>query len=35
VARSSPALLGLFAFITLLAHHLSPAPILPVRSTAW
>lgn len=35
VARSSPAILGLFAFITLLAHHLSPASTLPVRSTAW
>jgi hypothetical protein len=35
VARSSPALLGLFSFVTLLAHTLSHPQPLPVRSTAW
>lgn len=35
IARSSPALLGLFSFVTLLAHHLSPPTGLPCRSTAW
>lgn len=35
VARSSPAILGLFSFICLLANHLSPASSLPIRVTAW
>lgn len=35
VARSSPAILGLFSFICLLAHHLSPTSSLPIRLTAW
>jgi hypothetical protein len=35
ILRSSPALLGLFSFITLLAQHLSLAQPFPVRSAAW
>jgi hypothetical protein len=35
ILRSSPALLGLFSFVTLLAHHLSLAQPFPVRSAAW
>jgi hypothetical protein len=35
VARTSPALLGLFSFVTLLAHRLTIPDTLPVRSTAW
>lgn len=35
VARSSPALLGLFSLVTLLAQHRLAAAELPVRSTAW
>lgn len=35
IARTTPALLGLFSFITLLAHHLHPDSPLPVRSAAW
>jgi hypothetical protein len=35
ILRSSPALLGLFSFITLLAHHLSLAQPFPVRTAAW
>lgn len=36
IARTSPALLGLFSLVTLLAHHLlASEPALPVRSTAW
>jgi hypothetical protein len=35
ILRSSPALLGLFSFITLLAHQLSLAQPFPVRSAAW
>lgn len=35
IARSSPAVLGLFSFVTLLAHQLSAATGLPCRSTAW
>lgn len=35
IARSSPALLGLFSLITLLAHQLSAPTGLPCRSTAW
>jgi hypothetical protein len=35
IARTTPALLGLFSFITLLAHRLNPDQPLPVRSAAW
>jgi hypothetical protein len=35
IARTTPALLGLFSFITLLAHHLSHGQALPTQSTAW
>jgi hypothetical protein len=35
IARTSPALLGLFSFVTLLAHALSFNQPLPVRSAAW
>jgi len=35
IARSSPAILGLFSVITLLAHHLLGHDPLPVRSAAW
>ncbi len=35
IARTTPALLGLFSFITLLAHRLTTDHPLPVRSAAW
>jgi hypothetical protein len=35
IARSSPALLGLFSFVTLLADQLSAPSALACRSTAW
>jgi hypothetical protein len=35
IARTTPALLGLFSFITLLAHTLLNSHPLPVRSAAW
>jgi hypothetical protein len=35
IARTTPALLGLFSLVTLLAHHLSAAAALPVRTSAW
>jgi hypothetical protein len=35
IARTTPALLGLFSFITLLAYQLTAEHPLPVRSTAW
>lgn len=35
IARTTPALLGLFSFITLLAHRLTGEQPLPVRSAAW
>jgi hypothetical protein len=35
IARTTPALLGLFSFITLLAYQLTTEVPLPVRSTAW
>ena len=35
ILRTSPALLGLFSFVTLLAYHLSPSHAVPVRSAAW
>jgi hypothetical protein len=35
IERTTPALLGLFSLVTLLAHHLTLAHPLPVRATAW
>ena len=35
ILRTSPALLGLFSFVTLVAYHLSPSHAVPVRSAAW
>jgi len=35
IARTSPAILGLFSLVTLLAHHLLDQSTLPVRSAAW
>ncbi len=35
IVRTTPALLGLFSFITLLAYQLTARYPLPVRSTAW
>jgi hypothetical protein len=35
IARTTPALLGLFSFITLLAYQLTSDAPLPVSSTAW
>jgi hypothetical protein len=35
IARTTPALLGLFSFIVLLAHHLTHLGDIPSRSTAW
>jgi len=35
IQRTTPALLGLFSLVTLLAHHLTPGTSLPVRATAW
>jgi hypothetical protein len=35
IARTTPALLGLFSFIILLAHRLTADQPLPVRSAAW
>ena len=35
IARTTPALLGLFSFITLLAYRLTLDGPLPVRSAAW
>lgn len=35
ILRTSPALLGLFSFVTLLAFLLSPSHPVPVRSAAW
>jgi hypothetical protein len=35
IARTTPALLGLFSFIILLAHRLTAHQPLPVRSAAW
>lgn len=35
IARTTPALLGLFSFITLLAHTLITQRSAPVRSAAW
>jgi len=35
IARTTPALLGLFSLVTLLAHHLTQDKPFPVRSAAW
>ncbi len=35
VARTTPLLLGLFAWVTLAAHQLCPDQPLPVATTAW
>ena len=35
ILRSSPAILGLFSLVTVLAHHLLDGDPLPVRSAAW
>ncbi len=35
IARTTPALLGLFSLITLLAHQLTQEQPLPVRTAAW
>ncbi|MDL1897350.1 transposase [Anaerolineae bacterium CFX7] len=35
IMRTTPALLGLFSLITLLAHHSTQRGRLPVRQTAW
>ena len=34
-ARTTPALLGLFSLVTLLAHRLAESESLPVRKAAW
>jgi hypothetical protein len=35
IARTTPALLGLFSLVTLLAYKLTQEQPFPVRSTAW
>jgi hypothetical protein len=35
ILRTSPAILGLFSFVTLLAHHLSRSRPMPLRTAAW
>jgi hypothetical protein len=35
IARTTPALLGLFSFVVLVAHHLTQQETFPIRSTAW
>jgi hypothetical protein len=35
IARTTPALLGLFSLVTLVAHHLQAAQPLTARPTAW
>jgi hypothetical protein len=35
ILRTSPAILGLFSFMTLLAHHLSRSRPIPTRTAAW
>ncbi len=35
IQRTSPVLLGLFSFVTLLAHQLPAAQPFPVRTAAW
>lgn len=35
IARTTPALLGLFSLVTLLAHHLAHGTHVPMRQAAW
>jgi hypothetical protein len=35
IVRTTPALLGLFSVVTLMAHHLLGSAALPVRPAAW
>lgn len=35
IQRTTPALLGLFSWVTLLAHQLQQSQSVPVRQTAW
>ena len=35
IARTTPALLGLYSLVVLLAHHLLEGEPLPVQTTAW
>jgi hypothetical protein len=35
IQRTTPALLGLFSLVTLVAHHLQPSTASPVRQAAW
>jgi len=35
ILRTTPALLGLFSLVTLVAHELLNGQALPVRQTAW
>ena len=35
IARTTPALLGLFSLVTVLAHHRARRKKLPIRQTAW
>jgi hypothetical protein len=35
IARTTPALLGLFSLVTLLAHHSTSQGKLPIRQAAW
>lgn len=35
IARTTPALLGLYSLVVLLAHHLLNGALLPVQATAW
>jgi hypothetical protein len=35
IERTTPVLLGLFSWVTLVAHHLHQSQSLPLRQTAW
>jgi hypothetical protein len=35
IARTTPALLGLFSLVTLMAHQLAQGQSLPIRRAAW
>jgi hypothetical protein len=35
IARTTPLLMGLFSWVTLLAHHSRTGQLLPVREAAW
>ena len=35
IARTTPALLGLYSLVVLLAHHILKGELLPVHKTAW